>query len=107
MNKMELQLRLVTWRKVGSSHGCGVDPGVEGIAGNPQVGLVELVRLGPAERTVAKTLLKQKRRTFAQMNFFTIETNSRDAPFSILPVPKATRAHSRAKTHLDDSMEPG
>ena len=76
MNKMELQLWSVTWRQVGSSHGCGVDPGVEGVASDPQVGLVELVRLGPAERTVAQALLKQKRRTFAQMNYFTIETSS-------------------------------
>lgn len=38
-------------------HGDGVNPGVQGVAGHPQVGLVEFVVLGPAERDVAQPLL--------------------------------------------------
>lgn len=38
-------------------HSSGIDPGVESIASNTQVRLVEFVVLSPAERHVSKTLL--------------------------------------------------
>ena len=70
MRESNIQLRSVTWRQIGSSHRCGIDPGVQGVAGDSQVGLVELVRLGPAERTVAQTLLNLQPRVFVRLNFF-------------------------------------
>lgn len=38
-------------------HCRGIDPSIESVAGDAQVGLVKLVVLGPAERYVAQTLL--------------------------------------------------
>ncbi len=44
-------------RQVGPVHGRGLDPGVHGVAGDPQVQLAELVGLGPAEGRVPQPLL--------------------------------------------------
>ena len=44
-------------REVGAAEGDGVHPDVDGVEGAAEVGLVELVVLGPAERDVAEALL--------------------------------------------------
>ena len=41
-------------------HGGSLYPGVERVAGDPEVGLVELVALGPAERRALQVLLHNR-----------------------------------------------
>ena len=40
-----------------SYHGHSVDPGIDGVASTAQIRFIELVLLGPAERSVTQTLL--------------------------------------------------